>query len=100
MDDEPLMNLRPKTSEEKMLWLEYEKKELVLENKKLNMEIGVIQSELDEIKHLMKSDEKGALILRNKALKELLRQKKEKIKSLEKDNDNFLQKIIKLQHES
>ena len=100
MDDEPLMNLRPKTSEEKMLWLEFEKKELILENKKLNMEIGVIQSELDEIRHLMKSDEKGALILRNKALKELLRQKKEKIKSLEKDNDNFLQKIIKLQHES
>lgn len=97
MEEEPLMNLRPKTPEERMLWLEFEKKELIQENQKLNIEIGILQSEIDEMKHLMKTEEKGALIVRNKNLREALVQKKEKIKALEKENDLFLQKIIKLQ---
>ena len=61
------------------------------------MEIGILQSEIDEMKDLMKTEEKGALILRNKNLKSLLIQKKERIRALEKDNSLFLQKIIKLQ---
>lgn len=97
MEEEPLMNLRPKTPEEQMLWLEFEKKELVRKNQKLNMEIGILQSEIDEMKHLMKTEEKGALIIRNKTLREALIQKKERIKALEKENELFLQKIIKLQ---
>lgn len=97
MEQEPLMNLRPKSPEEMVLWLEFEIKELTAENQKLNMEIGILQSEIDEMKHLMKTEEKGALILRNKNLKSLLNQKKEKIRALEKDNELFLQKIIKLQ---
>jgi hypothetical protein len=97
MEEEPLMNLRPKTPEERVLWLEFEKKELVQQNQKLNMEIGILQSEIDEMKHLMKTEEKGALIIRNRNLKELLIQKKERIKALEKENELFLQKIIKLQ---
>jgi regulator of replication initiation timing len=97
MEEEPLMNLRPKTPEERVLWLEFEKKELVQQNQKLNMEIGILQSEIDEMKHLMKTEEKGALIIRNRKLKELLIQKKERIKALEKENELFLQKIIKLQ---
>jgi|LakMenEpi03Aug12_release.lakeMendotaPanAssembly.Ray.scaffolds.fasta_scaffold1432504_2 hypothetical protein len=97
MEEEPLMNLRPKTPEERMLWLEFEKKELIQENQKLNMEIGILQSEIDEMKHLMKTEEKGALIIRNKTLREALIQKKERIKALEKENELFLQKIIKLQ---
>lgn len=97
MEEEPLMNLRPKTPEEMVLWLEFEIKELTAENQKLNMEIGILQSEIDEMKDLMKTEEKGALILRNKNLKSLLNQKKERIRALEKDNSLFLQKIIKLQ---
>lgn len=97
MEEEPLMNLRPKTPEEMVLWLEFEIKELTAENQKLNMEIGILQSEIDEMKDLMKTEEKGALILRNKNLKSLLIQKKERIRALEKDNSLFLQKIIKLQ---
>lgn len=95
--EEPLMNLRPKSPEEMVLWLEFEIKELTTENQKLNMEVGILQSEIDELKDLMKTEEKGALILRNKNLKSLLNQKKEKIRALEKDNNMFLQKIIKLQ---
>lgn len=97
MEEEPLMNLRPKTPEEMVLWLEFEIKELTAENQKLNMEIGILQSEIDEMKDLMKTEEKGALILKNKNLKSLLIQKKERIRALEKDNSLFLQKIIKLQ---
>lgn len=97
MEEEPLMNLRPKTPEERVLWLEFEKKELIQKNQKLNMEIGILESEIDELRDLMKTEEKGALIIKNRNLKELLIQKKERIKALEKENELFLQKIIKLQ---
>jgi regulator of replication initiation timing len=95
--DEPLMNLRPKTPEEKVLWLEFEKKKLEESNRNLNMEIGVLQSEIDELKHLMKNEEKGALILKNRKLKEELKSKEVRIKELKKENELFLQKVIKLQ---
>lgn len=95
--DEPLMNLRPKTSEEKILWLEFEKKKLEESNRNLNIEIGMLQSEIDELKHLMKTEEKSALILKNRQLKEELKSKEIKIKELKKENELFLQKIIKLQ---
>ena len=97
MEQEPLMNLRPKTPEEKVLWLEFEKKQLEESNSKLNMEIGMLQSEIDEMKHLMKTEEKGALILKNKKLKEELRDKENRIRDLKRENELFLQKVIKLQ---
>jgi regulator of replication initiation timing len=61
------------------------------------MEIGVLQSEIDELKHLMKNEEKGALILKNRKLKEELKSKEVRIKELKKENELFLQKVIKLQ---
>jgi hypothetical protein len=95
--DEPLMNLRPKTLEEKILWLEFEKKKLEESNSKLNMEIGILQSEIDELKDLMKTEEKSALILKNRKLKVELIDKDNRIKDLKRENELFLQKIIKLQ---
>jgi hypothetical protein len=95
--DEPLMNLRPKTPEESVLWLEFEKKQLEESNSKLNIEIGILQSELDELKHLMKTEEKSALILKNRKLKAELIDKENRIKDLKRENELFLQKIIKLQ---
>ena len=97
MEQEPLMNLRPKTPEEKLLWLEHEKKELQKDNQRLNMEIGMLQSEIDELKHLMKTEEKSALILKNKLYKSQIRDLENRVKDLKKENDSFLQKIIKLQ---
>lgn len=97
MEQEPLMNLRPKTPEEKVLWLEYEKKQLEESNRTLNMEIGMLQSEIDELKHLMKTEEKSALILKNRQLKETLKDKENRIRDLKKVNEQYLQKIIKLQ---
>ena len=95
--DEPLMNLRPKTSEEKVLWLEFEKKQLEESNRNLNMEIGMLQSEISEMKDLMKAEEKGALILKNRKLQVELIDKDNRIKDLKRENELFLQKIIKLQ---
>jgi hypothetical protein len=97
MEQEPLMNLRPKTPEEKVLWLEFEKKQLEESNRNLNIEIGMLQSEIDELKDLMKTEEKSALILKNKRLKEELKDKENRIKDLKRENELFLQKIIKLQ---
>ena len=95
--DEPLMNLRPKTPEEKVLWLEFEKKQLEESNRKLNMELGMLQSEIDELKDLMKTEEKGALILKNKKLKAELLDKENRIKDLKRENALFLERVIKLQ---
>jgi len=97
MEEEPLMNLRPKTPEEKVLWLEFEKKQLEESNSILNMEIGMLQSEIDELKHLMKTEEKSALILKNKLYKSQIRDLENRVKDLKKENELFLQKIIKLQ---
>jgi hypothetical protein len=97
MEDEPLMNLRPRTPEEKVLWLEFEKKQLEESNRNLNMEIGMLQSEIDELKDLMKTEEKSALILKNRKLKAELLDKENRIRDLKRENELFLQKIIKLQ---
>jgi hypothetical protein len=97
MEQEPLMNLRPKNPEEKILWLEFEKKELEKTNSDLNIKIGMYQSEIDELHYLMKTEEKSALILKNKKLKEELRNKEDQIRDLKKENELFLEKVIKLQ---
>ena len=95
--DEPLMNLRPKTPEEKVLWLEFEKKQLEESNYKLNIEIGMLQSEIDELRDLMKVEEKGALILKNKKLKAEILDKENRIRDLKRENALFLERVIKLQ---
>ncbi len=95
--DEPLMNLRPKTPEEMVVWLKFEKEELQKTVTKLNIEMGKLQSEIDELKDLMKIEEKGALILKNKRLKDEVRDKENRIRDLKRENELFLQKIIKLQ---
>lgn len=97
MEEEPLMNLRPKTPEEKILWLEYEKTQLEETNRKLNMEIGMLQSEIDELKDLMKSEEKGALIIKNKNYKQQIKDLENRVKDLKRENEKYLERIIKLQ---
>ena len=97
MKDEPLINLRPKTIEERLLWASLDNEKLTQKVKDLNFKIGILNSEIDEIKHLMKQEEKGALILKNKKLTEQIKDKENRIKDLKRDNELFLQKIIKLQ---
>jgi len=97
MEEEPLMNLRPKTPEEKMIWLELDKKTLEEKNRELSIKIGIMQSEIDELKHQMKQEEKGALILKNKILKEQIRDLENRVRDLKKENAQYLDRIIKLQ---
>ena len=57
----------------------------------------MLQSEIDELKDLMKTEEKGVLILKNKTLKAQIKDLENRVKDLKKENQLFLQKIIKLQ---
>jgi regulator of replication initiation timing len=95
--EEPLMNLHPKTSHEKLLWERSKNEELINQVKTLGLEIGMLRSELDELKDNMKSEEVGALILKNKKLKESLKDLENKIRDLKRENALYLEKIIKLQ---
>jgi len=97
MEEEPLMNLRPKTPEELLIWVELDKKELIKKTNNLQIMIKSLKEEISEFKTSMKQTELGALILKNKSLKELLKLKELKIKNLEEENTMYLQKIIRLQ---
>lgn len=95
--EEPLMNLHPKTPSEKLLWERSKNEELTLKVKALQLEIGILTSQLDELKHEMKSEELGALILKNRKMKDTLKDLENRIKDLKRDNALYLEKIIKLQ---
>lgn len=97
MEEEPLMNLRPKTPEELLIWVELDKKELIEKTNNLQLIIKLLKEEISEFKTSMKQTELGGLILKNKGLKELLKLKELKIKHLEEENSMYLQKIIRLQ---
>jgi len=95
--EEPLMNLHPKTSGEKLLWERSKNEELTGHVKAYQLEIGILKSELDELKHEMKSTEVGALILKNRKMKDTLKDLENKLKDLKRENALYLEKIIKLQ---
>jgi cell division protein FtsB len=95
--EEPLMSLHPKTSGEKLLWERSKNEELTGHVKAYQVEIGVLRSEIDELKHEMKSVELGALILKNRKMKATLIDLENRIKDLKRENALYLEKIIKLQ---
>jgi len=95
--EEPLMNLHPKTSGEKLLWERSKNEELIGHVKAYQLEIGILRSEIDQLKHEMKSVELGALILKNKKMKATLIDLENRIKDLKRENALYLEKIIKLQ---
>jgi hypothetical protein len=95
--DEPLMNLRPKSDAEKLLWEREKNSQLEKELKKIKLELGIVNSELEELKHTMKQSEVGALILKNKKLKATLQDKESKIKEQNKEIETLFDRIVKLQ---
>lgn len=97
MEEEPLMNFRPKSSHQKIIWLEYEKEMLIHDNIGLKIKISELQNEIDNLKQLMATEEKGSLILKHKKLIEEIKNREHRIRDLKKENEMFLQKIIKLQ---
>jgi len=96
--EEPLMSLRGNaTPQEELLWLWNENKELKIEIQNLKIEIGTLNSELDEFKYEMKSTQIGAILLKHKGHKKQIESLNLKLKEIKKENSTFLEKIIKLQ---
>lgn len=94
---EPLMSLHPKSSQEKLLWCRSQNEELIKKLKEANLEIGMLKSEIEEFKHLMKTEEVGALILKNQRHRNLQNDLENKIRDLKRHNAALLQRIINLQ---
>lgn len=96
-EDDTLIHLRPKTAEEKLVWAESSVDRLKHENSELKKEIGMLQSDIEELKHEMKTTQHGALLLKNKNLKIQLLDKENRIKDLKKTNEQLMDKVIRLQ---
>jgi regulator of replication initiation timing len=94
---ETLISLHPKTAEEKLLFANSYIAELLEENKRLSLEKGILQSDLDELKHQMKQEQLGALILKQKNQAELIQSLGTKIRRVKQDNENLIIKIAQLQ---
>jgi len=95
--EEPLMNLRPQNDAEKLLWERQKNVELTEELRIVKFNLGVLQTELEELKHEMKTEEVGALILKNKKLKQTLKDKEEQCKEQKKEIEQLFDRIVKLQ---
>jgi regulator of replication initiation timing len=95
--EEPLMNLRPQSEAEKLLWERQKNMELTEELRIVKFNLGVLQTELEELKHEMKTEEVGALILKNKKLKQTLKDKEEQCKEQKKEIEQLFDRIVKLQ---
>ena len=95
--EEPLMNLRPQSDTEKLLWERHKNTELTEELKIVKINLGALQMELEELKHEIKTQELGALILKIKKLKQTLQDKENKIKDQNKEIEQLFDRIVKLQ---
>ena len=95
--EEPLMNLRPQSDTEKLLWERQKSTELTEELKIVKTDLGALQMELEELKHEMKTQELGALILKNKKLKQTLKDRENKIKDQNQEIEQLFDRIVKLQ---
>jgi phosphate uptake regulator len=95
--EEPLMNLRPQNDTEKLLWERQKSTELSEELKIVKTDLGALQMELEELKHEMKTQELGALILKNKKLKQTLKDRENKIKDQNTEIEQLFDRIVKLQ---
>lgn len=95
--EEPLMNLIPQSDTEKLLWERQKSTELTEELKIVKTNLGALQMELEELKHEMKTQEIGTLILKNKKLKQTLKDRENKIKDQNKEIEQLFDRIVKLQ---
>lgn len=94
---ETLISLHPKTAEEKLLFANSYIAELLEENKKLSLEKGILQSDLAELKHQMKQEHLGALILKQKNQANLINDLRTKLRKVSLDNEKMITKIAQFQ---
>lgn len=94
---ETLMPLRPKTDKDLLVWEKAKSKDLEEKLEASQIKNGELQSELDELKHRMKKEQVGALILKNNRLAKKGNEKDQKIRSLKKTNADLLASLVRLQ---
>lgn len=94
---ETLINIRPKTAEEKLLFAELHIAELLEEKKRLSIENGYLQADLDEYKHQMKQEQLGALILKQQNQAKLINELRAKLRKVTLDNEKLITKVAQYQ---
>lgn len=96
-ESEVLMHLRPQTPQEKLLWERESNKNFVEEIKNLKERNAQLEAVLSELRQRMKTEQVGALILKNNRLQNQLNEKNLKIKAYKKEKEQLLLNLIKLQ---
>lgn len=94
---EVLMHLRPQTTQEKLLWERKSNKHFVEENKALKERTVQLEAALSGLRQRMKTEQVGALILKNHKLQSLLNEKDLKLKAYKREIEQLMLAIIRLQ---
>ena len=97
MERETLMNIRPTTIQEKLMWERLHNKSLLEENKSLKLEVGMLNADIEELKYEMKSNEVGSLILKAKHQTEEIKGLKAKLSKIKLENKKLLERLIQAQ---
>lgn len=103
---ETLISKTPKTEFEKLIWERHMNAEMLKELTLIREEKGKLESEISHVKYkmkemqeMMKKDNVGALVVKNKKLKDMNDKKDVKIRGYKKDNDTLMKGLIRLQQE-
>lgn len=91
------MNIRPLSDSEKILWEKQKYDVLDQEMKQLKKDFSISQKELEDLKYELTTQEIGVLIIENKKLKEILKDKEEESKIQKREIELLFDRIVKLQ---
>ena len=91
--EQPLMSLRPSEPFQLLLWERNRSKEQAEEIKRLNLEIGMLKSELDELRAEMKTSNLGQMIIKLRKQNDTVDELRKTIKKYKSDNELLLGKI-------
>lgn len=95
MIEEALINFKPETDFEKLLFANNQIKDLKKELKETKIKLGILQSEKDELQSLLSDTKTGLQKYQN--LKEQNAKKDTTIRDLKKSNRELVQKLVKYQ---
>lgn len=96
-EPEVLMHLRPQNTQEKLLWERESNKHFVEENKALKERNAELEAALSELRQRMKTEQVGALILKNHKLQDQLNEKDLKLKAYKREVEELMLTIVRLQ---
>lgn len=95
MSNEVLINLRPQTTHEKLIWERSHNKELKKQVSELKIQLGELQSDYDELIYRMKKEEIGSLILKNRKQKDKVKELNDKLKKMKVSEQELICKLAK-----